>query len=305
MKEVNFKPHLCSTLERDKLQFPLIAMRKYDGCRLLNVDGKAVGRSLKQYKNKRLTEHFSQCGLFGIDCEIVATYENDPDLCRHTTSLVNTIEGGLPNAVVIFDLLDEDNINKGYKQRMDVVKSYQKHFELLLRPVKVIIPELFVIHSVAELDALYAQFLEEGYEGIIVRKPEGNHKNGRCTVKEGNYLRDKPTGDAEGVVLRLEEAYENLNEAKTNELGRTERSTHQENMIPKGMIGALWLLTPEGKEVKVGAGKLTHEERKYYWENPDEIIGLIVKYAFLGVGEFNAPRHPRFISFRAEEDMSE
>jgi DNA ligase-1 len=170
--------------------------------------------------------------------------------------------------------------------------------------VKVIIPELFIIHSVAELDALYEKFLEEGYEGIIIRKPEGKHKNGRCTVKEGNYLRDKPTCDAEGVCIRLEEAYENQNEAKVNELGYTERSTHQENMVPKGMIGALWLLTPEGKEIKVGAGKLKHEERKYYWENPDEIIGQIVKYAFLGFGEFNAPRQARFISFRAEEDMS-
>jgi hypothetical protein len=78
-------------------------------------------------------------------------------------------------------------------------------------------------------------------------------------------------------------------------------------MVAKGMIGALWLLTPDGKEVKVGAGKLKHEERKHFWENPDQIIGQIVKYAFLGVGEFNAPRHPRFLeflTFRAEEDMS-
>jgi DNA ligase-1 len=300
----NFKPHLCDTLERDKLQFPLIAMRKYDGCRLLNVDGAAVGRSLKQYKNRKLTEHFSQQGLYGIDCEIVATYENDPDLCRHTTSLVNTIEGGLPNAVVIFDLLDLCTIGKGYKERMDAVKAYRSCFEDTLHPVKVIIPDLYEINSVAELDALYEKFLEEGYEGIIVRKPDGKHKNGRCTVKEGNYLRDKPTLDAEGVCIRLEEAYENQNEAKINELGHTERSTHQENMVPKGMVGALWLLTPEGKEIKVGAGKLKHEERKFYWENPDKIIGQIVKYAFLGVGELNAPRHPRFISFRAEEDMS-
>lgn len=299
-----FLPHLCQTLERDKLQFPLIAMRKSDGCRILNVNGKAVGRSLKPYKNKKLTAHFSQEGLNGIDCELVATYENDPDLCRYTTSLVNTIEGGLPNAVVIFDLLDEENINKGYAERIDAVKRSVSDYERILHPVKVIVPELFVISSVAELDALYERFLEEGYEGIIIRKPEGKHKNGRCTVKEGNYLRDKPTLDAEGVCIRLEEAYENQNEAKVNELGYTERSTHQENMVPKGMIGALWLLTPEGKEIKVGAGKLKHEERKYYWENPDKIIGQIVKYAFLGVGELNAPRHPRFISLRAEEDMS-
>lgn len=302
-----FKPQLACDVELDRVKFPVVVMLKVDGSRLLVVDGKAVGRSLKQYKNKKLTQTMSHPLLNGFDGEIVATYENDPDLCRMTTSVINTIEGGLPNVYKVFDYLTDETKHLGYVDRMSKLSDHlEQHWEFFKAfPVKIETPEMAVCHNVSDIEAIYNQALTDNYEGVIIRSMQGKHKDGRCTVKEGAYLRLKPTGDAEGVVVRLEEAFENKNEAKTNELGYTERSTHQENMVAKGMIGAMWLRLPDGSEVKVGAGKLNHAERKYYWENPNEIIGKIAKYAFLATGQKDAPRHPRFISFRCEEDMSE
>lgn len=302
-----FKPHLATDVELDKVKFPVVVMRKYDGSRLLVVDGKAVGRSLKQYKNKKLTQTMSHPLLNGFDGEIVATYENDPDLCRLTTSVINTIEGGLPNVYKVFDYLTDETKHLGYVDRIEALVTHMKaNYDFFTTfPVKIQIPPYWIVHNKEDVLNIYNKALTDGYEGIIIRSLHGKHKDGRCTVKEGAYLRLKPTADAEGVVVRLEEAFENKNEAKTNELGYTERSTHQENMVAKGMIGAMWLRLPDGSEVKVGAGKLNHAERKYYWENPDEIIGKIAKYAFLATGQKDAPRHPRFISFRCEEDMSE
>lgn len=302
-----FKPHLADDVDLDKLDFPVILMKKYDGVRALVPEGKVVGRSLKQYKNKLMTSTLSHSLLSGFDMEVIGTYENDPDLCRHTTSLVNTIEGSLPPVVKVFDYLTEETKSLGYSERMAALAAHLFAEDEFFRdfPVKVEVPEMYYCENVDQLNKFYTEALESNYEGVIIRKIDGSHKNGRCTIKEGNYLRLKPTGDAEGVVVRLEEAYENQNEAKTNELGHTERSTHQENMVAKGMIGALWLRLADGSEVKVGAGKLNHEERKFYWENPCEIIGKLVKYAFLATGQKDKPRHPRFISFRCAEDMSE
>lgn len=307
MMSKQFKPHLADDVDLDKLDFPVILMKKYDGVRALVPEGKAVGRSLKQYKNKLMTSTLSHSLLSGFDMEVVGTYENDPDLCRHTTSLVNTIEGSLPPVVKVFDYLTEETKSLGYSERMAALAAHLFVEDEFFRdfPVKVEVPEMYYCENVDQLNKFYTEALENNYEGVIIRKIDGAHKNGRCTIKEGNYLRLKPTGDAEGVVVRLEEAYENQNEAKTNELGHTERSTHQENMVAKGMIGALWLQLADGSEVKVGAGKLNHEERKFYWENPCEIIGKLIKYAFLATGQKDKPRHPRFISFRCVEDMSE
>lgn len=302
-----FKPTLACDADLGVLKYPVMVQLKYDGARLLVIDSKAVGRSLKQYKNKLMTQTMSHPLLDGFDGEVVATYENDPDLCRLTTSVINTIEGSLPNVYKVFDYKTPETLGLGYAERIEKLITHIKtNYEFFDNfPIKIEVPKMWIAYSREEIELTYETALTRGYEGVIIRSIRGKHKDGRCTVKEGSYLRIKPTGDAEGVVVRLEEANENQNEAKTNELGHTERSTHQENMVPKGMIGALWLKLPDGSEVKVGAGKLNHGERKYYWDNPDQIIGKIVKYAFLATGQKDKPRHPRFISFRCAEDMSE
>lgn len=300
----DFKPHLACDADDSKLTFPLKWQLKVDGVRMLVKNGIATGRSMKKYKNIKLTEYFSNPVFEGFDMEIITTYPNDPDLCRLTTSQVNTIEGNLPSAALVFDFLTDDTINLPYHERMSKLNDYINNTKLP-SDVSLIISCEQVANSIDELNLSYAQALDNNYEGIIIRKGDGLHKNGRCTTKEGNYLRKKPTGDSEGIVLRLEEAYENQNEAKVNELGNTERSTHKANMVPKGMIGALWLRDiHSGDEVKVGAGKLNHEDRKLYFEKPELIIGGLVKYAFLATGQKDAPRHPRYISHRAWEDMS-
>jgi DNA ligase-1 len=298
------KPQLACDADENKLVFPLKYQMKIDGVRMLVQNGIATGRSLKKYKNKKLTEYFSNPVFNGFDMEVAATYTNDPHLCRLTTSQVNTIEGELPNAVVIFEYLTEHTINLPYSERMYLLEEYIQN-NTLPYDVELIVSNEYTAYTLEELNTQYELALDNNYEGVIIRNQDGLHKNGRCTVKEGNYLRKKPTGDSEGVVISVEEAYENLNEAKVNELGRSERSSHQENMKPKGMIGALWLRDiHSGEIVKVGAGKLTHDLRKHYFENQGEIIGELVKYAFLDTGKKSLPRHPRYISHRAWEDMS-
>ena len=299
-----FRPHLACDAKVDKLEFPLQCQYKVDGVRLLVCNGIATGRSMKKYQNLKMTEYFSQECFEGFDMEVGATHPNDPDLCRLSTSVVNTIKGDLPKFVVVFDYLHPSVITETYEERMRTLEDYLTECELP-SDVEVILSRQYTMNSQEDLELFYTKALEVNYEGLILRKQDGLHKSGRCTVKEANYLRMKPTGDSEGVVISIEEACENLNVAKVNELGHTARSTHKENMKPKGMIGALWLEdVHSGDVVKVGAGKLTHEERTYYFENQNEIIGDLVKYAFLATGMKDKPRHARYISHRVWEDMS-
>ena len=126
------------------------------------------------------------------------------------------------------------------------------------------------------------------------------------TYRLFTYTRAKPQSDKEAYVIGLVEAMENLNEAKINELGHSERSSHKENKVGKGMVGMLQCkdLTT-GMLIDVGAGKMTHPEREYYWNNPEEIIGKYIKYKSMDVGVKDKPRFARYMSIRAETDMSE
>ena len=66
---------------------------------------------------------------------------------------------------------------------------------------------------------------------------------------------------------------ENQNEATINELGRTQRSTHQENLVGKGMVGGLVCKMPEtGLQINVGPGKMKHDKREYYWLHQDKLL---------------------------------
>lgn len=301
---MTFKPQLaCDAKDLSKLKFPLLMLTKIDGVRLLNVDGRAVGRSLKQYKNKAMTVYFSRPELAGLDGELVYNDDITSDsLCRDTTSVVNTIKGECDVVWYCFDYLTDDTKHLPYKER------HQKMVALVtqLNDPKIKFIGYETAYSAETVEQRYSDYLALGYEGIILRSVHGIHKDGRCTEKEQAYLRIKPQSDKECVVLELIEAEENNNEATVNELGYAERSSHKANKSGKGMIGSMICRDYLTDFImKVSAGKMTHKEREYYWNNPSEIVGQLVKYRSMDVGVMDKPRFGRFICFRAAEDLSE
>jgi DNA ligase-1 len=121
--------------------------------------------------------------------------------------------------------------------------------------------------------------------------------------------------DFEGIVRELIEGEENTNAAQINELGNTFRSTHDAGMIPNGMIGAMIvealtdvcdrerILFSKGELIKVGAGRMPHDQRKHYFQHPDQILGTVVKGKFFPKGIKDKPRFPTFQAFRDAADM--
>lgn len=311
----NFKPHKACDVNWDTLKFPCWAMPKIDGVRMLNVNGKAVGRSLKPYKNKAITAAYSALPLLaGLDGEMTANGAvTSPSLCRDTTSIINTINGENNVVWYIFDFIPEGYSSVPYKDRYEEAKLLIEQIsspdssipESIRNNISLKLIEYKVVHSVQEAQEFYEKCLAEKYEGAIFRDPNAKHKNGRCTEKESAYVRAKPSSDKEAIVLELVEAQENLNEAKTNELGYTERSSHKENKVGKGMVGSFICKdVTTGTIITVGAGKATHEERIAFWNNPDTIVGKYIKYLSMDTGVKDAPRFARFICIRSEEDMS-
>lgn len=298
-----FKPHLATDADIDKLVFPVWAQYKIDGVRAVVKDEKCTGRSMKPCLNTLITDYFSDISYEGFDMEMGATKPNDPDLCRLTTSLTGTIKGGLPKFVIVFDFLHPSVIHLPYVERMEALEVWCRKV-VFGAEVDIFISPQYKIENKADLLKFYQNALDLNYEGVVLRKQDGMHKSGRCTVREGNYLRIKPTGDAEGTLVRVEEAMENCNEAVTNALGQTERSSHKENLKPKGMIGALIIKDfKTGQEIKIGPGTLNHKQRRYYFIHQDELAQKIIKYKFLATGQKDKPRHARFFSFRNKEDL--
>lgn len=299
------KPHLCCDADLSKLKFPILGLPKIDGVRGIHITGSMTGRSLKPHGNLYVTEKYSSPRCTGFDGEFSFGDITGDSLCRDTTSVMSRIQGEPKVFWNVFDYLREDLLDKPYIERHEELAAFAEVHSAWFAYEHIRVVPFTILNSVEEVEGLYEHYLNKGYEGLILRDPQGRVKSGRATVKEGAYLRMKPSSDKEALVLRLVEAMENQNEAKVNELGRTERSSHKENKVGKGMVGMLVCKDLEtGMEIDVGAGKLTHEERTFYWNNPDEMVGEYVKYRSMDSGVKDKPRFARYICKRAESDMS-
>lgn len=115
------------------------------------------------------------------------------------------------------------------------------------------------------------------------------------------YLRIKDFKDDEAVVTGLIEAQENQNEATTNALGHTERSSSKEGKVGKGMLGAIQAHHSTFGDIEIGPGEMTHEERKYFWEHPEELVGKTITFKYFPFGVKDKPRFPTFKCVREDE----
>jgi DNA ligase-1 len=221
----------------------------------------------------------------------------------------------------VFDLINDELKNLPYFDRLNLLRNqvdYVKSNYSALESVIEVIPT-FTCENLKQLLDYEQEFLDAGYEGIIIRDINGKYKFGRSTVKEGLLLRIKRFIEEECIVIGITEGETNNNEKQTNELGKSFRSSHAENKVLNGMIGNLTcqatkdiynlkpnedqLLFPKGFEFTVSPGSLNHQQRNYYFENPNEILGKVIKFKFFPKGIKDKPRFPNFVSFRSKEDM--
>lgn len=312
-------PTLANDIDFKKARFPLMGFRKIDGVRASHFNGGLHGRSMDPFKNSAVVAKFSDPLSTGFDGEMTVNgwlhagqVPEGESLCSLTTGLMNRAkvkkgETALPTNVVwnLFDFLHPLTVGLPYLERYQRLESL---FQDVDSPTHRILPFVW-IHNQAEAEAFIEECLELGYEGAIFRDPEAMHKSGRADKKANDFWRHKPVSDKDAIVTGCYEAEENQNEAKTNSLGRTERSSHKENKVGKGMLGGFFATdVATGKAIKVPAGAMKHDERISVWADwiaePATQIGRGFKYTSLDFGTIDQPRQARWISWRAVEDMS-
>lgn len=310
---------LASDFEESKLRFPLGAQPKIDGVRGANLTGKLLARSLKEIRNRHTFRFFSRSYFAGFDGELAAEHECHPDLCRLTTSATSSIEGQPFVLWWLFDYVTVDTQNLPYYERYKALAN--RLAELTADPIyqpyagHLRIMPMVMCNSLEQLLAYEEECLEAGYEGVCVRDLKGMHKKGRSTVREGGLLRIKRFIEDEAIVTGIIEGERNENDAQINELGKTFRSTHQENMIPNGMVGNIQAVACkdvfDGKKQVIGKGQLLtispgnmpHDQRKMYFENRHLLVGKTIKYKFFPKGIKEKPRFPTFVTIRDSTDM--
>lgn len=294
-----FKPLLAATAELDKIRFPAMISPKLDGIRCLVHSGVGYSRSLKPIPNAYVQSVFAS-GLYdGLDGELIVGPANAEDVYRVTNSGVMSKDGEPDFTFHVFDSWRYDG--ESFNARLGYANDQALRLQATPSPRVEIVPHTLV-ESLDELHEVEAEWLELGYEGVMGRAINGGYKNGRSTVKDGILWKLKRFVDAEYKVVGFEERMHNGNEAFTDELGRTKRSSHQENKRGRGDLGALVLETDDGQQFNCGTG-FDDATRAAIWANREHYLGRLAKVKSFLIGVKDLPRFPVFLGFRDERDL--
>ena len=294
----------CPYKDMTTLLWPQLATPKLDGLRCLMVEGKAVTRKLKTLPNKsvrtKLERHFPD----NFDGELMAVLSRTAmgsvehfgsfNVCQSAFMS----EDGEPDWMyMVFDIASQDP----YSDRMLSLKEYIPPNEMIPH-FMALLPRS--INGPKELQEYEEACVQAGYEGVMIRSPNGPYKMGRSTSREGYLQKIKRFEDDEAVVLSVVERLHNTNEQTKNELGYSKRSTKKEGMIAAGTLGALQVRMKDGREFQVGTG-FTDNQRLEIWQNQDKYIGKTITFKSQPFGKLNLPRFPIWKGWRDERDISD
>lgn len=284
-------PMLAVAADLDQLVFPLLASPKIDGLRCLVKDGVAFSRKKEPFRNKYLQRCIMENKELyeGIDGEIIVG--GDPtaeDVFRKSTSGCMSEDNEPDFHILAFDRYDLPHL--GYQNRLKEV------------PEEIRMPTV-LIKSIEQLISLEEKLVAKGFEGIMVRSLDGPYKQGRSTVREGYLLKIKRFLDAEATIIGFTERMHNANEKTKDNLGHSKRSSHKENMVPLGTLGAIVLEMPDGQTFKVGTG-MDDALRQELWDTKETLLGKQCKYKYTSVGMKDLPRFPVFLGIRHADDLS-
>ena len=289
------KPLLSCEVSLDKINFPVYTSTKFDGIRALVIDGVVYSRSLKPIRNKHVQRLFGKQEYNGFDGELVVGDIYAKDVFQKTTSGVMSEDGEPYVTFHVFDIFT--NNTAPYKERL-----YELNERLVLEQYSnIVATEQKYVHTKDELLKLLEKERVKGGEGLICRSPSGIYKYGRSTPKEQLSIKLKFFSDSEFEVIGFEERMHNTNEAKTNELGYTERSSCKANLILMNTLGSL-VLKYGDSEFRCGTG-FSDAQRKEIWENKESYLGKLASIRYMSVGSKDLPRCPSFVWFRDKDDM--
>jgi DNA ligase-1 len=296
----DFRPQLAIEQTKVKTQPANMYMsEKLDGIRCIVFGGVAYSRSLKPIPNKSIQAYVKHHWemLDGMDGELIVGDKNAPDVFNQSTSGVMRIEG---EPEFTFWVFDRWHPTATWLERYAYLVNLDRDDRL---PLRVEVLEHFPVEEMFNIDEFERDMLAQGAEGIMLRDSDAKYKCGRSGTKTPELQKVKRFVDNEFEIIGWEPKYTNTNEAKTNELGRTERSTAKEGMVALDTMGSLILCTSKGDTFSCGSG-MTDAIRADLWERRETLMGQLAKVKYFDVGTgYNVPRFPVLVGIRHKYDM--
>lgn len=296
-----FKPmEACDYWKATHLAYPIYISPKYDGIRCVIRHEGAKTRKLLPIPNDVVRTHLSRPAYKFLDGELIVGDPTSPDCWNVTQSGIMRREGTPDWHYYVFD---NTGAIGGFETRQERLAEL---VEDLADPRIIMVPQYFARNE-QELMHAESVIVGHGYEGVMIRPQHGDYVWSRATPRKPYLVKLKRFIDAEAYCVGVKEKMHNANAASVNELGRTKRSSHQENMIPTGTMGSLvcHFVKPEDEiagvyapiEFEIGTG-FNEAQREAFWKDPP--IGKMIKFKFQKLSPVGKPIFPVYLGVRDE-----
>lgn len=290
--------------EKVAKNLPLLGFTKIDGIRTVIHDGVAYSNSLKPLPNKMLQAFAKEhaCELQGWDMEIGVGDPTDEFFFKHSHAFAMKADRESDFHLYAFDKWDEPDLQ--YLDRINLLEEIQAQVQV---PRLTVLP-FEVLSTLEAIDAHFDDHIERGEEGGIYRRPDAPYKHGRATPNCGGMYKRKSRVDTEVTITEFHEQMENLNPKTTNELGQSQRSSHQDNKSGKGTLGSFTCtgFFEDGRPFTTKVGVFygfTDEDKQKIWDNRERLLSEPMKIKYMGIGSDQAPRTPVALGFRNRIDL--
>ena len=293
-------PIIAEQQMRD-LRYPILASHKIDGIRCHGRKSEGLSRKDKLIPNPKVQSLFDLGGLDELDGELTCGNPTAKNCFNFTQSCVMSHTNETPN--LIYHVFDWTDVLSPFRMRLEDIDEPIRIAGYSGLPIVKVSHRL--IYNYDELLAFEEEKLADGWEGVMIRDPEGPYKWGRSTLREGYLIKLKRFHDSEAEIVGVYEQETNTNEAKINEVGRSKRSSHKDGKFKNGHLGGFVVRDLYSKvEFEVGTMLgVTKEDRFEWWQKAESFIGKTIKYKFLPIGVKVKPRSPIFLGFRSSIDI--
>ena len=266
---------------KHKLQLPFFIQPKLNGVRAIYYQGLMQSRGVSNEEGKLWLSNVIHHLKTELDQIIPPTWLLDGEMYLHGLSLqqinsaisVNRLEPSAKTTSIqyhVFDIINTNSLHRSFMERATLLSSLEEKLVIhQAKNIKVVPTTLVTSEGLDNI--LYANYRQQGYEGIMYRDPNSPYGFAEeCTNKENRWkylLKRKGWEDGEFEILDF-------------------RRTVGEKGEPGFQITCQ---TSNGKSFHVGSG-LSHAEQDFYASNSP--VGQLLRLRFEMLSDTGVPLKP-------------
>lgn len=273
--------------------------RKYDGircvtiCKYYNRQPKVMAFSrygkvlltldlLEDYISNyvvRAQHLLDNYNFFVFDGEIIVEDDDGNEDFKSAVGNIKKKDVQMDNFIYkVFDIFTMDEFTNGtskttFSERTATLKCLLEKVSTLDPPDELIQFVEQIEYDDNSLERLKTQFMDEGWEGLILRKDA--HYSGK---RSNDILKIKRGGTTEEIVESISVGTKDM---LVNAL-----------MVEQKILAAVNVMY-KGNNVSVGSG-FNDADRIKYFKNPELIIGTVIRIDYMDITEAGSLRHPVF-----------